>query len=226
MGKAGSYWFSNTAGKELTSVGNDLNVSSSLWFMNGSTINIDDLWQTKIFSFWIQSISSSIEDGAKWLVNKVKGGCLITQISPPWSMDIVDFHCWPQNYTLFFPGQIQKPLPELLEEYDLPAGIFPKDATNYEFNNETKKLTVFIPHPCEVCYRDSSILRFATTVTASMEKGKLTEIQGMKTKIIVWIKVTNISADAHKIHITAGLNKARSREAYALVKNAVTVEKF
>ncbi|XP_039047685.1 uncharacterized protein At5g01610-like [Hibiscus syriacus] len=41
-------------------------------------------------------------------------------------------------------GTIQKPLPELLKEYDLPTDIFSRDATNYE------KLMVFIPAICDV----------------------------------------------------------------------------
>jgi hypothetical protein len=72
-------------------------------------------------------------------------------------------------------GKMQKPLPELLKEYDMAAGIFPRDATNYEFNEETGKLTVFIPAVCEVGYKDSSVLRFSTSVTGYLEKGKLVE---------------------------------------------------
>ncbi|XP_020214734.1 uncharacterized protein At5g01610 [Cajanus cajan] len=60
-----------------------------------------------------RSLSTSIEGGTKWLVNKLK-------------------------------GKMQKPLTELLKEFDLPIGIFPRDATNYEFNEETGKLVVSI----------------------------------------------------------------------------------
>ena len=59
---------------------------------------------------------------------------------------------------------MQKALPELLKEYDLPIGIFPRDATNYEFNEETGKLVVYIPQVCEVGYKDSSVLRFFTNM--------------------------------------------------------------
>ncbi|KAK8574190.1 hypothetical protein V6N13_097179 [Hibiscus sabdariffa] len=133
LNKVGSYWLGQKANKEINSVGDDLN-----------------------------SLSTSIEGGAKWLVNKIK-------------------------------GKMQKPLPELLKEYNLPIGIFPRDATNYEFNEETGKLTVFIPAVCEVGYKDSCVLRFFTTVTGYLEKGKLADIEGMKTKVIVWVKVTSIT---------------------------------
>ncbi|KAJ9694049.1 hypothetical protein PVL29_009839 [Vitis rotundifolia] len=166
LNKVGSYWFSQKANKEIDSVGDDIN-----------------------------SLSTSIEGGTKWLVNKLK-------------------------------GKMQKPLPELLKEYDLAVGIFPRDATNYEFNEETKKLTVFIPSVCEVGYRDSSVLRFSTIVTGYLEKGKLADIEGMKTKVVIWVKVTAISAEGSKLYFTAGMKKSRSRGAYEVVRDGVCVDKF
>ncbi|KAL3830219.1 hypothetical protein ACJIZ3_019021 [Penstemon smallii] len=164
--KVGSYWLGQKANKEFGSVSNDIN-----------------------------SLSTSIEGGAKWLVNKVK-------------------------------GKMQTPLPELLKEYDLPVGIFPRDATNYEFNEETKKLIVYIPTICEVGYKDSSVLKFSTTVTGYLEKGKLADIEGIKTKVIVWIKVSCIQSDNSKLYFTAGMKKSRNRDAYDVLRDGITVEKF
>ncbi|KAK6923694.1 Protein of unknown function DUF538 [Dillenia turbinata] len=166
LNKVGSYWFNQKASKEINSVGDDIN-----------------------------SLSSSIEGGAKWLVNKVK-------------------------------GKMQKPLQELLMEYDMAIGIFPRDATNYEFNEETKKLTVFIPSICEVGYRDQSVLRFSTTVTGYLEKGKLADIEGIKTKVLIWVKVTCITSEGSKLHFTAGMKKTRNRDAYEVQRNGITVDKF
>lgn len=121
---------------------------------------------------------------------------------------------------------MQKALPELLSEYGLPVGIFPRDATNYEFNEETGKLTVFIPSICEVGYKDSSVLRFSTAVTGYLEKGKLADIEGMKTKVVIWVKVSSISADASKVHFSAGMKRSRSRDAYEVLRDGVSVDKF
>ncbi|WJX42925.1 hypothetical protein P8452_30099 [Trifolium repens] len=123
-------------------------------------------------------------------------------------------------------GKMQKPLPELLKEYDLPIGIFPRDATNYEFNEETGKLVVFVPQICEVGYKDSSVLRFFTTVTGYLEKGKLADIEGMKTKVIIWVKVTTIFSEGSKLYVTAGMKKTRSREAYDVTRDGVLVDRF
>lgn len=121
---------------------------------------------------------------------------------------------------------MQKPLPELLKEYDLPVGIFPEDATNYEFDEQTKKLTVLIPSICEVGYKDSSVLKFTTTVTGYLEKGKLVDVEGIKTKVMIWIKVTSISTDASKVYFTAGMKKGRNRDAYEVLRNGLRVDKF
>ncbi|KAL3531653.1 hypothetical protein ACH5RR_005174 [Cinchona calisaya] len=166
LNKVGSYWLGQKANKEIDSVGDDIN-----------------------------SMSSSIEGGAKWLVNKIK-------------------------------GKMQKPLPELLKEYDLPVGIFPRDATNYEFNEETRKLTVYIPSVCEVGYKDSSVLRFSTVVTGYLEKGKLVDIEGMKTKVMIWVKVTAVSSDGSKLQFTAGMKKTRNRNAYEVLRDGLGVDKF
>ncbi|KAF5750784.1 hypothetical protein HS088_TW03G01124 [Tripterygium wilfordii] len=123
-------------------------------------------------------------------------------------------------------GKMQKPLPELLKEYGLAIGIFPRDATNYEFNEETGKITVFVPSVCEVGYKDSSVLRFDTTVTGYLEKGKLADVEGMKTKVMIWVKVSCITADGSKVHFTAGMKRSRSREAYEVLRDGVSVEKF
>ncbi|KAM0948093.1 hypothetical protein DsansV1_C07g0074681 [Dioscorea sansibarensis] len=166
LNKVGSYWINKKANKEISSVGDDIN-----------------------------SISSSIEGGTKWLVNKIK-------------------------------GKMQKPLPELLREYDLPIGLFPRDATNYEFNEETGKLTVFIPSICEVGYRDSSVLRFFTSVTGYLEKGKLADIEGLKTKVLIWTKVSCVTTEGPKVHFTTGVKKTRSRDAYEVQRDGINVDKF
>ncbi|CAN1276954.1 Uncharacterized protein At5g01610 [Linum perenne] len=105
-------------------------------------------------------------------------------------------------------------------------GIFPRDATNYEFNEETHRITVFIPQICDVGYKDSSVLRFNTSVTGYLEKGKLSDVEGMKTKVMIWVKVTCITSEGSKVHFTAGMKKSRSRDAYEVLRDGLHVEKF
>ncbi|XP_060206254.1 uncharacterized protein At5g01610-like [Lycium barbarum] len=124
-------------------------------------------------------------------------------------------------------GKVQKPLRELLKEYDIPVGIFPRDATNYEFNEETKKLTVHIPEMCEITYKDASIVRFNSTVTGHLEKGKLDEIEGMKTKVMfLFLTVSVILCEQTEIHFTAGLRRTRPRAAYEVLRDGIGIDKF
>lgn len=145
--------------------------------------------------FLLQSLSTSVGEGAKWLVNKLK-------------------------------GKMQQPLVDLLKEHNLPVGLFPREATNYEFAPETRRLTVHIPSPSEVGYRDGSELRFDATVAGTLGDGRLTEVEGIKTKVLVWTRVTAVKADAAKVHFTAGIKRSRKRDAYEVVRGSITVDEF
>ncbi|XP_068669177.1 uncharacterized protein At5g01610-like [Aristolochia californica] len=164
----------------------------------------------KVGTYWFNKKAnkelSSVSDDISSLSNSIQGGT-----------------SWLVNK---LKGKMQKPLQELLKEYNLPIGIFPKDATNYEFNEETGKITIYIPSICEVGYKDSSVLRFAAIVTGYLEKGKLADIEGIKTKFIIWVKVTSIAIEGSKVHFTAGLKKTRSRDAYEVLRDGITIEKF
>lgn len=161
------------------------------------------------------------------MVNKIKGWLFLYSFllfhSTVKEPHLSSTNCW---FLISLSGKMQKPLPELLKEFGLPVGIFPRDATNYEFNEQTRKLTVFIPSICEVGYKDTSVLRFTTTVTGFLEKGKLADVEGMKTKVMIWVKVTSISADSSKVHFTAGMKKSRSRDAYEVLRDGVEIDKF
>lgn len=69
-------------------------------------------------------------------------------------------------------------------------------------------------------------MRFNTTVTGYLEKGKLADIEGMKTKFVIWIKVTSITSDGSKLHFMVGMKKTRDRQAYEVHRDGVSVDKF
>lgn len=126
-------------------------------------------------------------------------------------------------------GKPQKSLPELLREYNLPAGLFPKNIICYEFDELKSKLIVHLPSPCEVSFKDSSVLKYATRVKGSLSRGKLTMIEGMKTKVVVWVKVTQVGVESYKsdkVCFTAGVKKLRSKDAYEFPRDFVRVDEF
>ncbi|KAJ4711423.1 Protein of unknown function, DUF538 [Melia azedarach] len=167
--KVGSSWISKKAKEELSNITQDIN-----------------------------TISSTVEEKAKWIFNKLK-------------------------------GKPTKSLPDLLREYNLPPGLFPQNIICYEFDETKAKLTVYLPSPCEVSFKDSSVIRYATRVKATLMRGKLTAIDGMKTKVLVWVKVTCISVESYKsdkVWFTAGVKKSRPKDAYLAPQNAVRAEEF
>lgn len=121
-----------------------------------------------------------------------------------------------------------KSLPDLLREYNLPPGLFPRNITCYEFDESKSKLVVYLPSVCEVSFKDS-VIRYATRVKAVLMKGKLTSIEGMKTKALVWVKVTSVAVEGYKsdkVWFTAGVKKSRPKDAYEMPRDAVRVGEF
>eukprot|EP00250_Pteridium_aquilinum_P026451 c33028_g1_i1 orf=258-779(-) len=134
-----------------------------------------------------------------------------------------------KNFFNRIKGRIQTSLPEMLQAHGLPKGLFPKNVTHYELEEDGGRLTVFLPSNCEVRFKDSSILRYGTTVTAIMSPGKLTSIEGMKTKVLVWVNVSSISVEdptTNKIYFGVGLKKSRPLDAYEVLRDGLEVEEF
>ena len=66
-------------------------------------------------------------------------------------------------------------------------------------------------------------------VTAVLMKGKLTSIEGMKTKVLVWVKVTSVAVEGYKsdkVWFTAGVKKSRPKDVYEMPRDAVRVGEF
>lgn len=121
-----------------------------------------------------------------------------------------------------------KSLPDLLREHNLPPGLFPRNITCYEFDESKSKLVVYLPSVCEVSFKDS-VIRYATRVKAVLMKGKLTSIEGMKTKALVWVKVTSVAVEGYKsdkVWFTAGVKKSRPKDAYEMPRDSVRVGEF
>lgn len=145
------------------------------------------------------------------------------------TIDIVALSCVDHLTIYNSSGKPQKSLPDLLREFNLPPGLFPQNIICYEFDASKAKLVVYLPSACEICFKDSSIVRYGTRIKATLSRGKLTGIEGMKTKVLVWVKVTSIHVEGHKsdkIWFTAGVKKSRAKDAYEMPRDAIKVEEF
>ncbi|KAG5521392.1 hypothetical protein RHGRI_033831 [Rhododendron griersonianum] len=161
--------------------------------------------------------AGSLKAGGFWLSKKAKEE--FSNISE--DLNVVPFES--------SAGKQLKTLPDLLREYNLPPGLFPQNITCYEFDESKSKLTVYLPCACEVTFKDSSAIRYATRVKGILLKGKLTGIEGMKTKVLVWVKVTNVAVEGYKsdkVLFMAGVKKSRPMNAYDTPQHAVRVQEF
>jgi hypothetical protein len=131
---------------------------------------------------------------------------------------------------LTWTGKVQTPLPELLQKYQIPKGVFPKNVLNYEFDETTGKLIVQLPFICEVKYKDESVVRFDKRVTGYLTMGVFKNIEGIKTKIMMmWSKVISITMDspeATKVVFVSSMNKSRPRDAYIVLRDGIEVDNF
>lgn len=86
-----------------------------------------------------------------------------------------------------------------------------------------------MPFACEVSFKDSSVVRYAPRVKCILLRDKLIGVEGMKTKVLVWVKITSVNVEgskAEKLSFTAGVKKSRPKDAYVVPREAVRVEEF
>lgn len=125
---------------------------------------------------------------------------------------------------------MQTPLPELLQKYQIPRGVFPKNVLNYEFDEATGKLVVILPFICEVKFKDDSLVRYDKRVTGILTTGVFKNIEGIKTKIMMmWSKVISITMDkpeSTKVVFVSSMNKSRPRDAYIVLRDGIEVDDF
>ncbi|EXB65062.1 hypothetical protein L484_004238 [Morus notabilis] len=170
---------------------------------------------------------SSLKVGSLWISKKAKEEFSnISEDLTTFSNTVEEKAKWIFNK---LKGMPPKTLPDLLREYNLPPGLFPQNITCFEFDESKAKLIVYLPSACEVSFKDSSVIRYSNRVKAILLRGKLTGIEGMKTKVLVWVKVTCVaveSSKSDKVWFTAGVKKSRPKDAYLAPKVAVRVEEF
>lgn len=73
-------------------------------------------------------------------------------------------------------------------------------------------------------------MRYANRVKGTLSKGKLSVTDGMKTKVLVWVKVTSVVVESYKSDkvwfTTTGVKKSRPKDAYEMPRDAIKVEEF
>ncbi|XP_051115631.1 uncharacterized protein At5g01610-like [Andrographis paniculata] len=169
----------------------------------------------------------SLKAGTFWVSKKAKEEISnISQDLTTFSNTVEEKARWVFNK---LKGKPQKSLPDLLREHNLPPGLFPQNITCYEFDEGKSKLVVYMSSPCEVCFKDSSVVRYSTRVKAILSRGKLSNVEGMKTKVLVWVKVTAVAVENYKsdkVWFTAGVKRSRAKDAYDVPRDGIRVDEF
>ncbi|OAY81478.1 uncharacterized protein LOC109713379 [Ananas comosus] len=84
---------------------------------------------------------------------------------------------------------------EMLEELDLPKGLFPlEDMEEFGYNREAGFVWLIQKKKKEHTFKKiKQVVSYATEVTAFVEKGKLKKITGVKTKeLLLWLTVVEV----------------------------------
>nr|GLL17735.1 uncharacterized protein LOC109190244 isoform X1 [Ipomoea trifida] len=82
---------------------------------------------------------------------------------------------------------------DLLKSKGLPAGLFPKEVSNYTFS-ETGLLQVFLDEPCLTKF--DTMAFYDSVVSANLTRGCLTGVQGFsQEELFVWLPVKDIIVD-------------------------------
>jgi len=125
-------------------------------------------------------------------------------------------------------GATQKPLSTVLDEYNIPRGVFPKNHSKYKIENEengTVTLTVVMPEKCEVKFSDGQVVQFNKQVSCTIADRMLTEVIGIRTQgTIRWIDVDAIVIKDTKIEfVGGGGKKSRDISVYRNAREGVDV---
>eukprot|EP00897_Mesotaenium_endlicherianum_P005902 jgi/Mesen1/533/ME000104S10629 len=124
----------------------------------------------------------------------------------------------------------QAPLTELLERFGLPKGLFPKNYSKYAFDEVAGDeegggvLTVTLPYACEVKFADGSLVRYDRKVTASLMRGALAGVDGMKMQWGVWMAVLDVAAGkpgSDRLVFTTRMKLTKSAAAFGSPREAV-----
>lgn len=131
-----------------------------------------------------------------------------------------------------FMGTTQVPLAELLEKFELPKGVFPKNTIKYKYeevNEEGGVLEVTLPFVCEVKLLDGTLVRYDEKVVASLTKGSLTNIAGMKVQWVMWMELFEVRFErpgSDRLSLVGRVKRTKPAALFAVPREAVEAMRF
>ncbi|KAJ9547667.1 hypothetical protein OSB04_020210 [Centaurea solstitialis] len=97
---------------------------------------------------------------------------------------------------------------EELLEYDFPVGLLPQGVTGYELNNVTGEFKAYMKETCSFKIQGYN-LKYKSTISGVIEKGKLKNLKGINVKIlVVWLNIVEVSRHGDQIDFSVGIMSA------------------
>ncbi|KAF5196127.1 pectinesterase (Protein of unknown function, DUF538) [Thalictrum thalictroides] len=97
---------------------------------------------------------------------------------------------------------------DVLKSYDFPAGLLPEGVTGYELDSETGKFAAYLKGSCSFSIQGYQ-LRYKSTITGYISKGKLTKLKGVSVKILfIWVNIIEVSISDNDLEFSVGIASA------------------
>ncbi|KAL0900641.1 hypothetical protein Bca101_084602 [Brassica carinata] len=83
---------------------------------------------------------------------------------------------------------------EILQANGLPSGIFPKGVTEFAFDGETGRFSVYLNQSCDAKYETE--LRYDTNITGTIGSANVGDLSGISAQeLFLWFPVKGIRVD-------------------------------
>ena len=120
---------------------------------------------------------------------------------------------------------------DVLERYELPAGLFPQNYRTYRLkalpHDEGEKLDIKMPFVLEVSFAEGTRLRFDKHVSCCISSKEITEVNGIKYLSSSWSKVKFIQVEStSKIAFHTRVRKAKKLPYFEELHQGIRVSTF
>ncbi|KAH1249247.1 Uncharacterized protein HKD37_05G012517 [Glycine soja] len=91
---------------------------------------------------------------------------------------------------------------DVLMEYGFLVGLLPKGAIGYSLNRDNDKFVVYFQGACSFDI-ESYTLKYKSTITGVISKGRLYNLKGVIAKILLlWLNITKVSCQGNNIYFS------------------------
>ncbi|KAI4301428.1 hypothetical protein L6164_034707 [Bauhinia variegata] len=97
---------------------------------------------------------------------------------------------------------------EVLQQYNFPDGLLPKGVVAYKLDSSTGKFKVYLNGTCTFKIQ-SYELKYKSTITGVITKGKLSSLSGIKVKVLIlWFDIVKVTREEGDLDFSVGIASA------------------